>query len=174
MAMWKKMAAAFGRAVKDPGATKAGRELVLESKTVRDRPSDVSARETGTPEQRAFDRGMDEGEREADIARSDAYWDRYQGADPDVSRAAESTEFARREDLTTDQRLEKEFDEGFNSAIARRKQDVKDWYGKDYPKDFVEEGADAFEEDLWRVIGELRDKGMSGADILNILKGPNR
>lgn len=173
MAMWKKMADAFGRAVKDPGATQKGRELVFESKTVKNRPGDVDYHGKDTPAQRAFKRGMSEGEEEYAIAK-DATRERYDGEDPDVRRNVMEDEFERREDIVTDNRLEKEFDEGFNSAIARRKQDVKDWYGKDFPQDKVDEGADTFEEDLWRIIGELRDKGMSGNDILNVLKGTNR
>ena len=173
MAIWKKMANAFGRAVNDPGATKKGRDIVFKSKTAKDRYGDTDYHGSDTPEQRAFKQGMAEGEEEFGIARTGAQ-ERYDGEDPDVRRDVESDEFERREDWTTDQRLEKEFDEGFNSAIKRRKQDVKDWYGKDFPQDKVEEGADTFEEDLWRVIGELRDKGMTGNDILNILKGSNR
>lgn len=220
MAMWKKMAAAFGRAVKDPGATQKGRDLVFESKTVKNR--------TGVPETEER-RAFNSGEREAGTALTKAsedneipdeakrIWDNYDldyerayGPSGAYERAVDRAKIYEDENLPTspeafeerygfavdgqipdhktdiqrqfdndmtrrtNKSLEKEFDEGFRSAIARRKQDVKDWYGKDFPKDMVDEGADTFEEDLWRVIGELRDKGMSGADILNVLKGSNR
>ncbi|WP_407448620.1 hypothetical protein [Fibrobacter sp.] len=166
MAMWKKMAEAFGRAFQEHGfkGTKAG----TTGDKILDRAEYAASRDPELAE--AFKRGIQDEQRRA--AEVDADFMSLSNGNRTAENRKAMHEASK--EYETDQRLEKEFDEGFNSAIARRKQDVKDWYGKDYPKDLVEEGADTFEEDLWRVIGELRDKGMSGADILNILKGPNR
>lgn len=161
MAMWKKMAEAFGRAVKDPGATQKGRELVFESKTVKNRPGDVDYHGDDTPAQRAFKRGMAEGEEEKGIARTGAR-ERYNDDDPDVRRDVENDEFERREDWTTDQRLEKEFNDAFRTNINRRKENVRGGFG--------DESADMFEEQLWNVIDELRANGKSGNEILDMLR----
>lgn len=161
MAMWKKMAEAFGRAIKDPGTTKNGRELVFESKTVKNRPGDVAYHDKDTPAQRAFKRGMAEGEEEYYIAK-DAARERYDGEDPDVRRDVMSDEFERREDIVTDNRLEKEFDDAFKSNINRRKENVRGGFG--------DESADMFEEQLWQAIDELKANGHSGNDILDMLR----
>lgn len=59
---WKKMAAAFGRAVSDPAATKKGRNLVLESKTVKEAPGDYRVTAQDTPEQRSYKGGRYQGD----------------------------------------------------------------------------------------------------------------
>ena len=231
MAMWKKMAAAFGRAVEDPAATKGGRDMVFNSKTIqntKDRAGDFTTRieEPDTPAQKAFKAGRYQGQEASELTRdtedwenAKRVWDNYDADEardigpnrayqnavvrsgvskysvpgsygdfeerfgftiddqfemPEEHAPGRQANWEREAEGYTDRNLEKDFDEGLNSAIARRKQDVKDWYGKDFPKAMVDEGADTFEEDLWRVIGELRDKGMSGADILNVLKGTSR
>lgn len=161
MAMWKKMANAFGRAVNDPGATQKGRDLVFESKTVKNRIGDLDYHGEDTPAQREFKRGMAEGEEEFGIARTGGQ-ERYDGEDPDVRRDIESDEFERREDWTTDQRLEEEFDDAFKSNIKRRKDKVRDGFG--------DESADAFEDQLWNVIDELKANGKSGNEILDMLR----
>lgn len=169
MAMWKKMADAFGRAVKDPGATQKGRDLVFESKTVKNRVGDADYHGDDTPAQRAFKRGMAEGEEEEGIARTGAQ-ERYKGDDPDVRRDVESDEFERREDWTTDQRLEKDFDDAFKYNLKRRKQDIIDKYGEGYSKEMAEEGAESFERMLWEAIDELKADGKSGNEILDMLR----
>lgn len=160
MAMWKKMAEAFGRAMSERAKDTPASKVVSESKTIKDLDKIGYLHQT-SPEQRAYLEGHEHG------GPDNYYAAKERGGDYE-KRIDEI------EDENSDSRLAKEFDEGFNSAIARRKQDVKDFYGKDHPEDLVEEGADTFEEDLWRVIGELRGKGMSGVDILNVLKGSNR
>lgn len=168
MAMWKKMAEAFGRAAY--GKNDAEKPV---AKWARDRFNKDADRYVDEPEAakraEAFNRGSEEAWMDDTDVKNKMGMDKYRANPDEVERRMDELSEAR-----SDERLEKEFDEGFNSAIARRKQDVKDFYGKDHPEDLVEEGADTFEEDLWRVIGELRDKGMSGADILNVLKGSNR
>lgn len=160
-AKMKKMANAFGRAVNDPGATEKGRELVFESNTVKNRVGDVDYHGGDTPAQRSFKRGMAEGEEESSIAREGGR-ERYDGEDPDVRRDVESDEFERREDWTTDQRLENEFDDAFRANVNRRKEKVRGGFG--------DESADMFEEQLWNVIGELRANGKSGNEILDMLR----
>lgn len=160
-AKMKKMANAFGRAVNDPGATEKGRELVFESKTVKNRPGDVAYHDKDTPARRSFKRGLTEGEEEFGIAREGGR-ERYDGEDPDVRRDIESDEFERREDWATDQRLENEFDDAFKSNINRRKEKVRDGFG--------DESADMFEEQLWQAIDELKANGHSGNDILDMLR----
>ena len=160
-AKMKKMANAFGRAVNDPGATEKGRELVFESKTVKNRPGDVDYHGDDTPAQRSFKRGMAEGEEEFGIAREGGR-ERYDGEDPDVRRDVESDEFERREDWTTGQRLEEDFDDAFKSNIKRRKDNVRGGFG--------DESADMFEEQLWNAIDELKANGHSGNDILDMLR----
>ena len=157
----KKMANAFGRAVKDPGATKEGHELVSESNTAKNRVGDTDYHGDDTPAQHSFKRGMAEGEEEFGIAREGGR-ERYDGEDPDVRRDIESDEFERREDWTTDQRLENEFDDAFKSNINRRKEKVRGGFG--------DESADMFEEQLWQAIDELKANGHSGNDILDMLR----
>lgn len=62
MPKWKKMAAAFGRAVSDPSATKKGRNLVLKSKTVKEAPGDYRVTAQDTPEQRSYKGGRYQGD----------------------------------------------------------------------------------------------------------------
>lgn len=159
MAMWKKMAEAFGRAMSERAKDTPASKAVVESKTIKDLDK-IGSMHQASPEQRAYLEGHEH-------SGPDNYYAAKERGGNYEERIDEI------EDENSDSRLEKAFDEGFNSAIARRKQDVKDWYGKDFPQDKADEGADTFEKDLWRVIGELRDKGMSGNDILNVLKGTN-
>ena len=74
-------------------------------------------------------------------------------------------------DVRTDKNLRKNVFDEWDEAFARRKQGVRDWYGKDYPQDMAEEGAEAFEKQLWEYVGQLRAKGIPAQDILNRLKG---
>lgn len=160
MTMWKKMAEAFGRAMSERAKDTPASKVVVESKTIKDLDK-IGSMHQASPEQQAYLEGHE-----------------HSGPDNYYAAKERGGDYEERideiEDENSDSRLREAFDEGFNSAIARRKQDVKDWYGKDFPQDKADEGADTFEEDLWRVIGELCDKGMSGNDILNVLKGTNR
>lgn len=63
MAMWKKMAAAFGRALEDPSATEKGRDLIVESKTVTGHPDRSRLVDKETPAQAAFQSGRREANR---------------------------------------------------------------------------------------------------------------
>lgn len=167
MANWKKMAEAFGRAMNRPGATEKGRELVQNSNTWKHRAGDVQPRGDDTPAQRGMKEGWRRGEDDYYGAKDLAG---ERGLDPNDPKVREqmADEII---DNDTDAALEQEFDKEFKSAIERRKQGVKDSYGKGYPKDMAQEGADTFEKDLWNVIEGLRATGMSGNDILNMLKG---
>ena len=76
----KKMAAAFGRAVEDPSATKGGRDIVFKSKTVqnaKDRAGDFTTRieEKDTPAQKSFKAGRYQGQESWDLARDSKEWE---------------------------------------------------------------------------------------------------
>lgn len=169
MGTWKKMAEAFGRAVNSPTATARGRNLVYNSKTVKSAPGDVDPW-TGKrpsdlpPEQHAFLNGLDEGERINGVATDDL----GKGLD-DAKRVGEYRDKV--EDSYTDRRLEQDASDEWDEAFARRKQGVRDWYGKDYPQDMAEEGAEAFEKQLWELVDDLKAKGVPAQDILNRIKG---
>ena len=75
MAMWKKMAAAFGRAVEDPSATKGGRDMVFKSNTVRNRPGDVAVTGEDTPAQKSFKAGMYQGREASELTRDTKDWE---------------------------------------------------------------------------------------------------
>lgn len=171
MGTWKKMAEAFGRAVNSPSATARGQNLVNRSETVRSTPGDVAPL-TGerpsdlSPEQLAYLKGWDDGER----INGTAIDDLGEGLD-DVDRVGEYRDNI--EDAYTDKRLRDNASDEWDKAFARRKQGVRDWYGKDYPQDMAEEGAEAFEKQLWEYVDQLRAKGVPAQDILNRIKGNN-
>lgn len=167
MGTWKKIAEAFGKAANRPGATPGGRDIVYNSKTWKDRPGDVQPRYDDTPEQRAMKEGWQQGRDEYYGARELAD---EKGLDRNDPKALEemADEISDRE---SDARLEQNASDEWDEAFARRKQGVRDWYGKDYPKDMAEEGAEAFEKQLWDLVDELKAKGVSAQDILNRIKG---
>lgn len=164
---WKKIAEAFGRAVNDPGATQNGRKLVFESKTVKNRPGDVAYDDKDTPAQRAFKHGLFEGDEEYAIAK-DATRERYDGEDPDVRRNVMEDEFERREDIVTDNRLEKEFDKGFEAALAKRRSNIRNAMGDARG---AEEAADAGIDDIRKAAIEMLKSGKDIGDVLRILRG---
>lgn len=169
MGTWKKMAEAFGRAVNSPTATARGRALVNNSKTVKSTPGDVDPwtgeRPSGLPpEQQAYLKGWDEGERINEATTGDL----GEGLN-DAKRVGEYRDKV--EDSYTDYRLRQNASDEWDRAFAERKQGVRDWYGKDYPQDMAEEGAEAFEKQLWDLVDELKAKGVSAQDILNRIKG---
>lgn len=76
----KKMAAAFGRAVEDPSATKGGRDMVFESKTVqdaKDRTGDYTVRinEKDTPAQKSFKAGRYQGQEASELTHDTRDWE---------------------------------------------------------------------------------------------------
>lgn len=151
MGTWKKMAEAFGRAMHSP--------KVSETKFNRFAHSAMGSPET----EKAFVKGLDEGE---DAGRRIEIDDR----DSDFDDKLES-DFDAEVDALTDRKLEQNASDEWDEAFARRKQGVRDWYGKDYPKDMAEEGAEAFEKQLWELVDDLKAKGVSAQDILNRIKG---
>ena len=163
MSTWKKMAEAFGRATQDPSTTKRGRDMILN--TVRTRPDGTKPRVFDTDEQIAFGRGALEGAYDLGKAIKDNDIPGRSGA---IQR-----QFDNATTLRTDRNLEKNAADEWDEAFARRKQSVRDWYGEDYPQDMAEEGAEAFEKQLWEYVDQLRAKGIPAQDILNRLKVNN-
>ena len=169
----KKMAEAFGRARelhpnKNPVKGRTLDDGTLELTQKADSPLDdaqfaPSRREDPAVEE-AYLRGIEQG-REINRAINDASISAG-GSTP------EERETWRHwgEDRLTNENLKQNISDEWDEAFARRKQGVRDLYGKDYPQDMAEEAADAFEKDLWRVIDELRNKGMTGNDILDMLR----
>lgn len=165
MANWKKMAEEFGRALAhSKGAIKdnpSGTERSVLEVFDKHKDDDVGD---------AFSTGYRTGTQERIGAESHAETAQAEGVRGSLQRLTDE-QLDHINDTRTDVTLDDDFDKEFKAAIERRKQGVKDRFGKDYPQDMAQEGADTFEEDLWNVIDELRAKGMSGNDILNILKG---
>lgn len=166
MANWKKMAEAFGRAVQDPERSRAGDRLVRNAATRFERPRekyepeyDRVTREPWTDEAQDVNRAFVKGELHGWKDASDA-----KNAGKDFDEMTET-----RSNATLKQTASDEWDDAF----ARRKQDVRDQYGKDYPQDLAEEGADAFEKQLWEAVDALKAQGVSAQDILDMLKGNN-
>ena len=71
----KKMAAAFGRAVEDPSATKGGRDMVFESNTVKNRVGDVRPEDGDTPAQKSFKAGMYQGREASELTHDTKEWE---------------------------------------------------------------------------------------------------
>lgn len=171
MGTWKKMAESFGRAYNSPTATTRGRALIGNSEIVKSTPGDVAPL-TGerpsnlTPEQRAYLKGYDDGGRINGTVIDDLGEDAT-----DVRRAGRYRDEV--EDSYTDRRLEQNASDEWDKAFASRKRGVRDWYGKDFPQDMAEQGAEAFEKQLWEYVDQLRAKGVPAQDILNRLKGNN-
>lgn len=165
MANWKKMAEAFGRAfAQNKGTIKEDfNNAELSILRAFDRHSDDALGDV-------FRKGSRDGVEDRADAETRAEILQDEGVRGSLNRLTDDA-LDRMNDARTDRALEDEFNKEFNDAIERRKQGVKDRYGKDYPQDMAQEGADTFEKDLWNVIDELRAKGMSGNDILDILKG---
>ena len=156
MSTWKKMAEAFGRAMKDPGASREGKDLVRSAITIDDGMPDIIER---------LDR---------DIAYTKGHRDASVGTSiEELGKPSEERRrlFDERSDRRTDNNLEQNASDEWDKAFARRKQSVRDWYGEDYPQDMAEEGAEAFEEQLWKLVDELKAKGVPAQDILNRIKG---
>lgn len=156
MGNWKKIAEAFGRAMKDPSASREGKDLVNKAITIDDGMPDIIER---------LDRDIayTKGRRDASVETSIE----EMGKPYEERRKL----FDERSDRRTDDNLKQNASDEWDKAFARRKQSVRDWYGKDYPQDMAEEGAEAFEKQLWEYVDQLRAKGVPAQDILDILKG---
>ena len=152
MANWKKMAEAFGRAVNSPTATARGQALVNKSKAIK-----------SGPEQRAYQKGYDEGE----LINGASIDDLGEGLD-DTKLVGEYRD--KIEDAYTDKRLRDTRKDEWDDAFKSAKGHVKRGYGNSYPEDMADEGADAFEKQLWDVIDDLKAQGRSVEDILGALK----
>lgn len=158
MGKWKKIAEAFGRAMKDPSASREGKDLVNKAITIDDGMPDIIER---------LDRDIayTKGRRDASVETSIE----EMGKPYEERRKL----FDERSDRRTDDNLKQNASDEWDKAFARRKQGVRDWYGKDYPQDMAEEGAETFEKLLWEYVDQLRAKGVPAQDILNRLKGNN-
>lgn len=174
MGTWKKMAEAFGRARtlhpnKNPVTGRRLEDGTLEFTQRADSPLDdaqfAPSRMDDPAVEEAYRRGVAQG---LDINRAiNGASIRKGGSTPEEREAWRNLG----EDRITDYNLEQNASDEWDKAFARRKQGVRDWYGKDYPKDMAEEGAEAFEKQLWEYIDELKAKGVSAQDILNRIKG---
>lgn len=156
MSTWKKMAEAFGRAMKDPSASREGKDLVKKAVTIDDGMPDIIER---LDRDIAYTKGRRDASAETSIEEM--------SKPPEERRRL----FDERSDRRTDDNLKQNASDEWDEAFARRKQGVRDWYGKDYPQDMAEEGAEAFEKQLWDLVDELKAKGISAQDILNRIKG---
>lgn len=166
MGTWKKIAEAFGRAVQDPAATRRGRDMVFNTNTVKTRPDGTKSGVFDTDTQLAFDRGALEAG--ADLGKAIE----ANGEIADHSGAIQR-QFDNATARRTNNNLKQNAADEWDKAFARRKQGVRDWYGEDYPQDMAEEGAEAFEKQLWEYVDQLKAKGVPAQDILNRLKGNN-
>lgn len=159
MANWKKIAEAFGRAFNSPAATIRNQELIADSKTVKSLPgrrqSDL------TPEQRAAQKGYDEGERLNDAVDADLGENSY-----DAERAGVYRDKV--EDAYTDMQLRKDFDEAFEEALAKRRGKIRDAMGDAHD---AEEAADAGIDDIRKAAIEMLKSGRDIGDVLRILRG---
>lgn len=166
MGTWKKMAEAFGRAAQDPAATRRGRDMVFNTNTVKTRPDGTKSGVFNTDTQLAFDRGALEAGTDLAKAIED------NGEIPDHSGAIQR-QFDNATARRTDNNLKQNASDEWDKAFAERKARVKKWYGDDYPQDMAEEGAEAFEKQLWEYVDQLRARGVPAQDILNRLKVKN-
>lgn len=176
MGTWKKMAEAFGRARelnpnKNPVTGRYLEDGTLEFSQKADSPLDDAqfspSRRNDPAVEEAYLRGIEQG-REINRAINGAAI-RQGGSTPE--QRAGWRELG--EDRITDYNLKQNAADEWDKAFARRKQGVRDWYGEDYPQDMAEEGAEAFEKQLWEYVDQLRARGVPAQDILNRLKGNN-
>ena len=176
MGTWKKIAEAFGRARelhpnKNPIEGRRLEDGTLEFTQRADSPLDdaqfAPSRWDDPEVEKAYLRGIDQG-REINRAINGASI-RQGGSTPEQRENWRDLG----EDRLTDYNLRQNASDEWDEAFARRKSRVKNWYGKDYPQDMAEEGAEAFEKQLWEYVDQLRAKGVPAQDILNRLKGTN-
>ena len=176
MATWKKIAETFGRASelhpnKNPMKGRYLEDGTLELSQKADSPLDYAqaspSRMDDPAVEEAYLRGIEQG-REINRAISNASI-RGGGSTPEERETWRHWGEAR----LTDDNLKQNASDEWAKAFAERKAGVKKWYGEDYPQDMAEEGAEAFEKQLWEYVDQLRAKGIPAQDILNRLKGNN-
>lgn len=176
MGTWKKIAEAFGRARelhpnRNPLKGRVLEDGSLELTQKADSPLDdaqfAPSRREDPEVEEAYLRGIDQG-REINRAIINASIHRG-GSTPEERETWRHWGEAR----TTDENLKQNVSDEWDKAFAERKARVKKWYGDDYPQDMAEEGANAFEKQLWEYVDELKAKGVSAQDILNRIKGNN-
>lgn len=176
MGTWKKMAEAFGRARelhpnRNPMKGRVLEDGTLELTQKADSPLDdaqfAPSRQEDPAVEEAYLRGINQG-RDINRAINNASI-RAGGSTP------EERETWRHwgEDRVTNENLKQNASDEWDKAFAERKARVKKWYGDDYPQDMAEEGAEAFEKQLWELVDELKAKGVPAQDILNRIKGNN-
>ena len=141
MASWKKMAEAFGRAMKDPGASREGKELVKKAITIDDGTPNLSER---------LDRDVayTKGRRDANAENLD---------DLGKSRDERQAAFDKRSDERTNKSLEEKRDDEWDAAF-RHAQGV------------MELPDDEMNDVLRSLIKELKPRGFTEQDILNSLR----
>jgi hypothetical protein len=150
------MAEAFGRAMAERGKDTPASKVVGESKTLKDL-NKIGSKSQANPEQRAYLEGHENGGPDNYYAAKERGGDYEKRIDELEDENSDAALAANRQ---------KEWDDAFKSAKER----VKRGYGDSYPEDMAEEGADAFEKQLWDVIDELKAQGRSVEDILGALK----
>lgn len=168
MSTWKKMAEAFGRARALNPNRNPMKGRTLEDGTVELSRKADSPLDYAQSSEARFDRDVDDAFKSGVKAGQDID---ARVRTPGVDREDRAAMRESLEDDLTDRRLEQNASDEWDEAFARRKQGVRDWYGKDYPQDMAEEGAEAFEKQLWDLVDELKAKGVSAQDILNRIKG---
>lgn len=156
MANWKKMAEAFGRAMAERSKDTPASKVVAESKTLKG-INKIGSLDEATPEQRAYLEGHE-------YTGPENYYNAKERGGDYETRIDELE--GENSDFRLAQNRKKEWDDAFKSA----KEHVKRSYGDSHPADMAEEGADAFEKQLWDVIDELKAQGRSTEDILGALK----
>lgn len=162
MGTWKKMAEAFGRAAGQTRGFGDAKQSALSA--FREHRTDALGDE--------FKKGYYAGRNDLDKAENRAKYLKDDGVDGSLEDIT-NDEIDLANDVRTDKNLRKNASDEWDEAFARRKQGVCDWYGEDYPQDMAEEGAEAFEKQLWEYVDQLRAKGIPAQDILNRLKGNN-
>lgn len=160
MGTWKKMAEAFGRAAGQNKSFGAADQSAL--KAFHEHRDDALGDE--------FRRGYYAGRKDLNKAETRAKDLQDDGVVGSLDQITDD-ELDLANDVRTDKNLRQNAKDEWDEAFARRKQAVRDWYGEDYPQDMAEKGAEAFEKQLWKLVGDLKAKGVSAQDILSRIKG---
>lgn len=176
---WKKIAAAFGRAVEDPSATKGGRKMVFESNTVKDRYGDTKITGFDTPEQKSFKAGMYQG-REA----SDLTYDQRNIPD-EAKRVWEAYNFDFERSYGPNAAYQKAIrDAGVDPDLLPRDRDeFKEWFGFElddpkipkhkpgYKKAWEEQSTSYTDNNMTDEVQHMIDRGADQADYAGRMRG---
>ena len=149
MASWKKMAEAFGRAMKDPGASREGKDLVKKAIVIDDGMPNLSER---LDRDVAYTKGRRDEQRLRQEVDSD-FMSLSNGNRTAENRAAmhEASK-----EYESDKRLEDEFIKELKAAASRH----------------GDNGAETeFGDEIRAIINDLKSRGISETDIINTLKG---